>query len=146
MSQVEISGGVATITTIHRTVMVNLAATAHAAASGQDSRMSRTDLQALAAGYMMLDREVEKLKAELAAARSGKIGMDHAQAMQDVRGVLSHIATATERFLEVYDQGDAPDSGLDEALREKMGAAINWLVHDSSNVPERTKVLEGRAA
>lgn len=135
--------GVATITTPTRKTEINVALTARLAIAGDLGRPSATDTKALAAGYEALSAEHKALHAELAAARAGTIGKEHAEAMQGARKVLAELRQAGEQFFAVYDQGDAPDSGLDNAFRDKLGEAENWLIADSTAATARVKLLRG---
>jgi hypothetical protein len=109
-------------------------------------RLSATDARAMAVGFLHMEREVQRLAEELNAARAGTVGKEHAEAMQGARRVIAELRQAGEAFFEVYDQGDAPDSGLDNALREKLGDAEHWLLLDSGAATARARVLEGGRA
>jgi hypothetical protein len=148
MSQVTYRDGVATIITRTRKTEVHVSVTAaiileHGSVLG---RPSSTDARALAAGFLHLERENEALRAELKTARAGAIGREYAEAMQCARKVIAELRQAGVAFFEVYDQGDAPDSGLDTALRDRLGDADHWLLRDFNAAIERAKVLKGGAA
>lgn len=138
------NAGVALI--VHRTgqtqIVVSAAADVILAGEGVvDAR----DAMAVAAGYLALVEQVRDMRAELAAARAGTIGVEHATAMQDARWHLAGLHQACRVFLEVYDKGDAPDDKVDRLLRESNGMVENWLVADSTAAIARAKVLKGGA-
>jgi hypothetical protein len=145
MNAVTFRDGIATITTRTGMAEVHVSAAAHLVRQGELAATS-FDILALAAGYEALERERDALRAELAAARAGTIGREHAEAMQCARKVIAELRQASDAFFEVYDQGEAPDSGLDDALRGKLGEADYWLLCDVSAATARVKLLEGGAA
>jgi len=145
MSAVTFRDGIATITTRTGMAEVHVAAAAHLVRHGELAATS-FDILALAAGYEALERERDALRAELEAARAGTIGREHAEAMQRARKVIAELRQVGERFFEVYDKGDAPDSGLDNAFRGKLSDADHWLICDSTDATARAKVLKGGAA
>lgn len=143
MSAVTIRDGVATITTPTRRTEVHLADTAQMFVDGLGLRPSKTDLLALSTGYLELEKQVDLLQAELKAARSGTIGVEHATAIQEARNVLANINKAAGDFMEEYDKGDGP-SGVE--LRDALGDVEHWLLRDVNACFERAKVLKVGAA
>lgn len=143
MSAVSVRNGVAIITTPTRQTEVHLSATASIILEGYPIRASKSDLVALSAGYLELEKQVAVLQAELAAARAGAIGLQHATAMHGARKALADLNKVTGDFLEVYDSGEGPDS---MTLRDALGAAEMWLLRDVKAAGQRAKLLEGGAA
>jgi lambda repressor-like predicted transcriptional regulator len=142
---VSYENGVATITTKTRQSMVHVAVVADLAMQGMIERTSRTEVLALSAGFLAMKAQRDQLQAELDAARAGQVGKGQAQDMQDARKVIADLRRAGDSFFEVYDQGDAPDSGLDNALRDTLREAENWLVRDVHAASVRAQVLKGGA-
>lgn len=136
--------GVATIITAARESQVNVPATAQMYIDGRIDRPSKTDVLALSIGYRLMDAECQSLRAELEAARAGRIGFEHAEAMQYARKMIAELNYAAELFLAVYDEGNAPDGNLDEALRDSMCNASGWLISDLKSYSERVKILEAK--
>jgi intracellular sulfur oxidation DsrE/DsrF family protein len=134
---------VAIIITRASETKVHVSATAHLVKQGEP--YTATDVLALAAGVEALQQERNRLREELDAARAGEIGREHAEALQGARKVIAELREAGVAFFEVYDQGEAPDSGLDDAFRKKVDTADRWLVSDSTAAMARAKVLKGGA-
>jgi hypothetical protein len=145
MSSVTYRDGIATITTRTSKIEVDVDATAHLIQRAEVSPTA-ADTIALATGYLHLDAENKALRGELEAARAGTIGKEHAEEMHGARKVIAELRQAGEAFFEVYDQGDAPDSGLDTAFRDKLGEADHWLLCDVRAAGVRAKLLKGGAA
>ena len=143
MSAVTVRNGVVTIATCARSTDVNLLATAEGIFNIRSDAMADTNVLALSAGYLELARQVAALQAELAAARAGAIGKEHAAAMHGARKALADLNKVTGDFLEVYDSGEGPDS---MTLRDALGAAEMWLLGDVKAAGQRAKLLEGGAA
>jgi len=149
MSQVTYRDGVATITTPSSKTEIDVALTSGLILAGDVGDIVRTsvlDTVALAAGFAHLSRENDALRDELAAARAGVIGREHASEMQNARAALAKLNGAVDRFMQVYDTGNAPDSVQEEELRDALSDVCAWLIHDSSAAIERAKVLKGGAA
>lgn len=138
--------GVAIVSDRARTTEVHVSITADLIHQGEDIDIVKADVLALAAGYRALEAERDALLEEVSAARAGMIGREHAETMQGARKVIAELRQAGDAFFEVYDQGDAPDSGLDNALRDKLGEAEVWLLRDVGASVKRERVLEGGAA
>jgi hypothetical protein len=137
--------GVATTITPTRKIEVWCEPTAQSALEGNLGPARMSDMRALAAGYLALLDENERLAAELAAARAGQIGREHAKAMQGARSVIADLRQAGEAFFEVYDRGDAPDSITDGEFRARLASADHWLLCDSGAATARSKILKGNS-
>jgi hypothetical protein len=135
--------GIATIITATRKTEVNVPVTADVFLDGPTLRPTKTDVVALSIGYRTLAAENKRLKDELTAARAGQLGKEHAMAMQEARVIIAGLNAAAEQFLGVYDEGNAPESDLDSALRDKITDAQSWLLNDVNDCMARQKILKG---
>lgn len=138
----EYADGIAVIATPTRESTVHVGATARQFIDGMPIRPTKTGALALSLGYIAQTAEVERLEAELIAARAGEIGRKQAEDMQGARHVIAELRHAAERFMEIYDQGDAPDSARENTLRAQIAEAESWLVSDVHACAVRQKILK----
>ncbi|SDC66512.1 hypothetical protein SAMN05428966_10268 [Massilia sp. PDC64] len=135
--------GVAIVSDRARTTEVHVSIAADLIHQGEDIEVVKADVLALAAGYRALEAERDALREELAAARAGEIGKEHATDMQNARVTISKLSGAVDRFLEIYDTGNAPDSVQESELRDALSDAGSWLLHDVNAARVRAKLLKG---
>jgi hypothetical protein len=140
MSAVTIQYGVVTISTKNRSARVDLSATAEMIYSQRSDDIADTEILALAAGCVDLERQVNELRAELKAAHAGEIGRNHAEEMQGARKAIANLRESVESFLGEYNLGNGPDT-ID--LEEKANEAMQWLICDSNASAKRERVLAG---